>query len=90
MSYLPVAPGGVASSGVLPTGPTGARPAAAGPPEKKEKAKSEKRSQSMTLWWAKRKKDQAAQNAQKLSLPGLQSGSAPGLAPQFGGEEKKV
>ncbi|MBE7179692.1 MAG: hypothetical protein INR71_00525, partial [Terriglobus roseus] len=38
----------------MPIGPTGAQPPT-GEPKRKQRVKSEKRSQSMTLWWASRK-----------------------------------
>ncbi|KAI9705260.1 MAG: hypothetical protein M1820_005258 [Bogoriella megaspora] len=50
---------------------------AGGPLDKaKQQAKSEKRSKSMTLWWAERKKKQAEQNVQRL-----QPGDRPGPPP---------
>ena len=38
-------------------------------PSRKQQAKSEKRSKSMTLWWAERKKRQAERNAHRLQAP---------------------
>ncbi|KAL9091059.1 MAG: hypothetical protein Q9165_004986 [Trypethelium subeluteriae] len=45
------------------------KPEPEGVQKRKQQAKSEKRSKSMTLWWAERKKRQAEANVQRLQVP---------------------
>ncbi|KAF2236417.1 hypothetical protein EV356DRAFT_498443 [Viridothelium virens] len=45
------------------------KPEPEGVQKRKQQAKSEKRSKSMTLWWAERKKKQAEANVQRLQGP---------------------
>ncbi|KAL9064666.1 MAG: hypothetical protein Q9157_007756 [Trypethelium eluteriae] len=63
------------------------KPEPEGVQKRKQQAKSEKRSKSMTLWWAERKKKQAEANVQRLQgPPGTDAKAEPAPAGRSGSD----